>query len=137
MPQKSILVPARLRRLPQTGWCWVDRGFVREHAAHLSRDTVSLYCLLCAVADKQGLSFYADVSLAAMLRVGLPALTSARNKLLARDLIGHETHFTQVLSLGPVSQHRRYEPGQELMELSRVLRRVGALPAASQERSEK
>jgi hypothetical protein len=42
MPQTPILVPARLRRPPKTGWSWVDRRFLREHAAHLSRDAVLL-----------------------------------------------------------------------------------------------
>ena len=60
MPQTPILVPARLRRPPKTGWSWVDRRFLREHTAHLSRDAVLLYFFLCAVADKHGLSFYGD-----------------------------------------------------------------------------
>ena len=60
MPQTPILVPARLRHPPQTGWSWVDRRFIREHAAHLSHDAVLLYFFLCAVADKHGLSFYGD-----------------------------------------------------------------------------
>ncbi len=33
MIQKRILVPARLRRPPATGWSWVDRRFLREHMA--------------------------------------------------------------------------------------------------------
>ena len=35
MPQSPILVPTRLRRPPQTGWSWVDRRFLRDHAAHI------------------------------------------------------------------------------------------------------
>jgi hypothetical protein len=136
MPQKPTLVPARQRRPPATGWSWVDRRFIREHAAYLSRDAVSLYFLLCAVADKQGLSFYADVTLAAMLRMSLSALISSRGELLARDLIAHETRFTQVLSLAPAGQRRLCEPGQGLIQLGEILRRAAALPDASQERSQ-
>jgi hypothetical protein len=55
----------------------VDRRFVREYAAHLSRDAVLLYFFLTAVADKHGLSFYGDGTLAASLRMSLPALISA------------------------------------------------------------
>ena len=33
MIQKRVLVPSRLRRPPATGWSWVDRRFLREHAA--------------------------------------------------------------------------------------------------------
>ena len=43
MFQKRILVPARLRRPPATGWSWVDRRFVREHADGLSREAMLLY----------------------------------------------------------------------------------------------
>jgi hypothetical protein len=111
----------------------MDRRFIREHAAYLSRDAVSLYLLLCAVADKRGLSFYADATLASMLRIGLPALISARDELLDRDLIAHQTRFTQVLSLVPACQHRRCESGQGLMQLGEILRRAAALPDANQE----
>jgi hypothetical protein len=46
--------------------------------------------------------------------------------LLARDLIAHETRFTQVLSLPPLAQHRRSEPGQGLMQLGEILRQAVA-----------
>lgn len=134
MPATPILVPARLRHPPQTGWSWVDRRFVREHAAHLSRDAVLLYLVLCAVADKHGLSFYGDATMAAMVRMNLSALMAARDELLARDLIAHETRFTQVLSLPPAGQ-RRNEPGGGLMSLGEILRRAAALPQAYDERS--
>jgi hypothetical protein len=77
----------------------VDRRFVREHMAHLSREAVLLYFFLSAVAEKHGLSFYGDCTLATLLRMNLPTLVSARRELLARDLIAHENRFTQVLSL--------------------------------------
>jgi hypothetical protein len=134
MPTKPILVPQRLRRPPKTGWSWVDLGFGREHAAHLSHDAVLLYFLLCAVADKHGLSFYADSTLAAMLRINLSALMAARDELLNRDLIAHETRFTQVLSLPPADQHRRLQPGQGLMRLGEILRRVVELPPSNDQR---
>jgi hypothetical protein len=132
MPPKPILVPTRLRRPPATGWSWVDRRFVREHAAHLSRDAVLLYFFLAAVADKHGLSFYGDGTLAALLRIGLPALIQARDELLARDLIAHETRFTQVLSLPQLGQRRHSEPGGGLMQLGEILRRAAALPPADE-----
>jgi hypothetical protein len=135
MPPTPILVPARLRRPPATGWSWLDRRFVREHAAYLSRDAVLLYFFLSAVVDKHGLSFYADATLATLLRMTLPALIQARSELLDRDLIAHEVRFTQVLSVPPPGQHRRCEPGAGLMQLGEILRRAAALPHADEERS--
>ena len=122
MIPKRVLLPDRLRRPPPTGWCWVDRRFVREHMAHLSREATLLYFILCAVADKHGMSFYGDGTLAVMLHGPLSALVQARDELLARDLIAHETRWTQVLSLPPCGRHRRGEPGQGPMALGDILR---------------
>ena len=124
MTQKPILVPARLRRPPTTGWSWVDRRFVREHMAYLSREAVLLYFFLSAVADKHGLSFYGDGTLATLLRITPPALVQARDELLARDLIAHEVRFTQVLSLLPPRQRRHGEPDQGLLQLGDILRQA-------------
>ena len=124
MPPTPILVPERLRRPPATGWSWVDRRFVREHAARLSRDAVLLYFFLSAVADKHGLSFYGDATLAALLRMPLPALVEARDELLESDLIAHEARFTQVLSLPSPVRRRPGEPGGGLMQLGSILRRA-------------
>jgi hypothetical protein len=135
MPPKPILVPARLRRPPATGWSWVDRRFVREHMDHLSRDAVLLYFFLAVIADRHGLSFYGDGTLAALLRITLPALIQARDELVARDLIAHETRFTQVLSLPPPGQRRQAEPGQGLMQLGELLRQIAARPHSNDERS--
>ena len=135
MPPKPILVPARLPRPPATGWSWVDRRFVREHMADLSPEAVLLYFFLIAVADKHGLSFYGDGTVAVLLRMNLSALVSARDELLARDLIAHEARFTQVLSLLPPGQRRRSEPGGGLMQLGDILRRVAELPHSNQERN--
>jgi hypothetical protein len=134
MPQPPILVAARLRRPPKTGWSWVDRRFVRDHAAHLSRDAVLLYFFLCAVADKHGLSFYGDGTMSALVRISLPALMAARDELLIRDLIAHETRYTQVLAMPPPGQRRR-EPGGGLMQLGDILRRAVELGQSDAERN--
>jgi hypothetical protein len=135
MPPTPILVPTRLRRPPATGWSWLDRRFVRDHTAHLSRDAVLLYFFLAAVADKHGLSFYGDGTLAALLRMSVTALIQARDELLTRDLIAHQVRFTQVLSLPPPGQRRQCEPGAGLMQLGEILRRATALSPTDEERS--
>ena len=133
MIQKRILVPARLRRPPEIGWSWVDRRFVRERMAHLSRDAVLLYFFLSAVADRHGVSFYGDGTLACLLRMTVPALIHAREELLAHDLIAHEVRFTQVLSMPPPGKHRRDEPGQGLMQLGEILRQAIASTHSNQQ----
>jgi len=135
MPPKPVLVPARLRRPPPTGWSWVDRRFVREHMAYLSREAVLLYFFLAAVADKHGLSFYGDGTLATLLRMTPPALIEARGELLARDLIAHEVRFTQVLSLPPPGQTRRCAPGQGPTQLGEILRQAIMTARAHEARS--
>lgn len=135
MPQTPILVPARLRRPPQTGWSWVDRRFLRDHAAHLSRDAVLLYFFLCAVADKQGLSFYGDGTMSALARISLPALTAARDELLAHDLIAHETRYTQVLAVPLLGQRHCHQPGGGLMQLGDILRHAVELAHSNAERT--
>jgi hypothetical protein len=135
MVPKRVLVPNRLRRPPATGWSWVDRRFLREHMAYLSRDAALLYFILCAVADKHGVSFYGDGTLAVMLHVPLSALVSARDELLARDLIAHEARFTQVLSLLPPLPRRCSEPGTGLMQLGDILRRAIASTPLDEQRS--
>ena len=135
MIPKRILVPARLRHPPDTGWSWVDRRFVREHMAYLSREAVLLYFFLSAVADKHGLSFYGDGTLATLLRITPPALVQARDELLTRDLIAHEVRFTQVLSLLPPRQRRHGEPDQGLLQLGDILRQAVMTSQVHHERS--
>ena len=122
MIQKRLLVGERLRRPPSTGWSWMDRRFVREHASELSRDALLLYFFLVAVSDGQGLSFYSDAATAALLRIPLDALVRARDELIARDLMAWEAPLTQVLSLPALSVRRRPEPGQGLFQLADLLR---------------
>jgi hypothetical protein len=135
MIQKRILVLQRLRRPPATGWSWVDRRFLREHGDYLSREAVLLYLFLVAVADRHGLSFYSDHTLASRLRLAQPVLQQARQELLERDLIAHQLPLVQVLSLPSLGVSRRPEPGQGLMLLGDLFRQAAAAPAADERRT--
>jgi hypothetical protein len=126
MIPKRILVPQRLRRPPATGWSWIDRRFLREHADHLSRDAVLQYLFLVCVADRYGLSCYSDRTLSSRLQLSQPMLERARQELLDRDLIAHQLPLVQVLSLPAPGVHRRAEPGQGLMRIGELLGQVAA-----------
>jgi hypothetical protein len=73
--------------------------------------------------------------LATLLQMSLPIVISARDELLASDLIAHEARFTQVLSLPPAGQHRRSESCQGPMSLGEILRQIAARPHPDRERS--
>ena len=135
MIQKHVLVPQRLRRPPATGWSWLDRRFLREHGDYLSREAVQLYLVLAAVADRHGLSFYSDTTLACRLRLSQPVLERAREELLDRDLIAHELPLVQVLSLPTSGVSRRPEPGQGLIVLGDLFRQIAEAPASSTRRN--
>ncbi len=135
MIHKRMLVPQRLRRPPSTGWSWVDRRFLREHGDYLSREAMLLYLFLAAVADRHGLSFYSDNTLASRLRLSQPVLEQAREELLDRDLIAHQLPLVQVLSLPSPGVSRRPEPGQGLMVLGELFHQAAAAPVPDKRRN--
>src|SRR5712692_7874429 len=135
MLQKRILVPQRLRRPPATGWSWLDRRFLRAHGDYRSREAVLLYLLLAAVADRHGLSFDSDTTLACRLRLSQPVLERAREELLDRDLIAHQLPLVQVLSLPSPGVRRRPEPGQGLIRLGELFRQVAEAPTPDPRRN--
>jgi len=135
MIHKRILVAERLRRPPATGWSWLDRRFLREHADQLSREAVLLYLFLSAVADRHGLSFYGDTTLTSRLRLSQAVLAQARQELLDRDLIAHQLPLIQVLSLPARGVSRRAEPGQGLIRLGELFRQAVAGSAPTEGRN--
>lgn len=96
---KRLLIPERKRRLPKTGWAWIERRFVREFADSLERDSLLLYFFLAAVSDKDGLSYYSDPAIACRVRMEESTVVRAREELETRDLISYDPPFYQVLSL--------------------------------------
>lgn len=101
MQIKRVLDPQRLRKI-EGSFSWIDHrfitgGFLRE----LSTLEILLYLFLIAVSDRNGLSFYHDDRIASLLKVDLPALGQAREGLIRRSLIAHESPLYQVLSLPP------------------------------------
>ena len=99
MIRKRLLLPNRVRRPPHEGFSWVDRRFLHDYSARLSRDAILLYFFYTAVSDQQGLSFYSDTSISVRLRLTEKAVSDARAELVTQDLIAWQRPLTQVLSL--------------------------------------
>jgi hypothetical protein len=99
MLNKTVLCPERLRRVPAQ-FSWVDHRLVRhDHVRRCDCAALALYLVLVTVADAQGLSYYSDAKLAAMLSLSREQLAEARQRLLAAELIAYERPLYQVLSL--------------------------------------
>jgi hypothetical protein len=90
----------RRRRIPQSGFSWIDRRFVREgHLARLSGEAALLYLFLVTVADRDGLSFWSERRIAELLRLEVSTLKAVRAELEQADLIAYRYPLYQVLSL--------------------------------------
>lgn len=108
MQTKRVLIPERLRKVPREfGFGWIDRRFL--HEGYISRcdpPALALYLLLTVVADAQGLSFYADATLARLLTLPPDEIARGRATLIRAGLIAYHAPITQVLSLDPPSPPR-------------------------------
>jgi len=89
------------RRSIRGSFSWIDHRFLREGFDEgLTRLEKLLYFVLVAVSNQDGVSFYSDARLAELLDARFPhELVSARNELVARDLIAYEGGIYQVLDL--------------------------------------
>lgn len=99
MRAKRVLVAQRLRRIPAQ-FSWLDQRLVRDrHIERCDVHALALYLFLVTVADAQGLSYYAEDSLARRLSMPLERLRLARADLVRLGLIAFEYPLYQVLSL--------------------------------------
>lgn len=100
--EKRPIVATRVRTIPGA-FSWIDRRFVRDGLiAPLSRDEIVLYLFLATVADRHGLSYYGDATIAALLKLSPRELEAARRGLVGADLVAFVRPLYQVLSLpGP------------------------------------
>jgi len=96
---KTLLVPSRRRRVPRQ-FSWIDQRLVRErHIGRCEPQALALYLFLVTVADAEGLSFYADGSIAGVLGWPEAQVRQARAGLLRAGLVAFEAPLYQVLSL--------------------------------------
>lgn len=100
MIQKRVLVPERVRKIPPSGFSWIDRRFVRDRfITQLREPEVLLYLFLTTVSDAQGLSFWADPTGAKLLQLEERVVVGARDGLVQADLVAYRYPLYQVLSL--------------------------------------
>ena len=98
--EKRLLDPGRRRSIPRAGFSWVDRRFVRDgFLRELTAPEALLYLFLCAVADKDGLSYYGDRRIAALLKLSEIAVDRARDGLVSKHLVIYRAPLYQVLEL--------------------------------------
>jgi len=97
--EKLPVEPGRVRRMPK-GFGWVDHRLVRGNCMRgCSADGLALYLVLVTVADRDGLSYYGERLLCALLGWSRGRLGKARENLLAADLLGWADPIYQVLEL--------------------------------------
>lgn len=87
---RSPLCPDRIRRIDGS-FAFLPHRFLRDGFwASLDHRELLLYVLLALVADRQGMSFYFDDRLAAILRLVLDDFLAARAGLLRKDLLAYD-----------------------------------------------
>ncbi len=126
--KKRILCRLRLRRIPAQ-FNWVDHRLVRDrHLSGCSAQALALYLFLVTVSDAEGLSYYSDRSISAMLRfMDAPVLDRARRELLAAQLIAYERPLYQVLDLDEAMFAPRQQNNQPPASLGELLQKTGLL----------
>jgi hypothetical protein len=99
MSIKRVICAERIRQIP-AHFSWVDHRLVGErYIERCDACAAALYLFLVTVADAQGLSYYADTSLARRLSMAPARLEMARSDLVRIGLIAWQRPLYQVLAL--------------------------------------
>lgn len=121
---KRLIDSQRLRSIPQEGFSWIDRRFVREGFIDpLPPEAILLYFFLVAVADARGLSFYADPTISKKLKLDPEEISRARARLVEAGLTLYSYPHYQVLPL-PAKQKAPsagFHRGGDPVSLSEIL----------------
>ena len=97
--RKVVVCAERVRRVPGQ-FSWVDHRLVRDGFCRRCRpEELALYLLLLTVGDAEGLSYYADQSVARLINLPLASVAAARAGLLRAELIAYRAPIYQVLEL--------------------------------------
>ncbi len=99
MIKKKVIVPEKVRRI-QGGFSFVPHRFLKDgFLASLDPDEILLYLFLVLASDKNGLSFYGEPKICAILQLKEDQFILVRQKLIARKLIAWDGEIYQVLEL--------------------------------------
>lgn len=100
---RTPILPERLRRIEGT-FGYLPHQLLRDgHWDSLEHSEILLYVLLALVADRQGMSFYRNDRLAAVLRLRTDQLLDARHGLIQKGYVAYDPAGPryQLLSLPP------------------------------------
>jgi hypothetical protein len=89
--------PTRVRTVP-AHFAWLDHR-LRERLRELSLEEIALLVFLHLAADKSGLSFWSDATIARKLPLSEGAVIQARYRLVARGLVAYRYPLYQLLPL--------------------------------------
>ena len=96
-PLRYPVDPERVRTLPGH-FAWIDHR-LRDRLRELSLAEIALLCFLHLAADKSGLSFWADATIARKLPLGEGDIVQARFRLVAKGLVAYRYPLYQLLPL--------------------------------------
>jgi len=111
--RKQLLDANRVRTIPEEGFSWIDRRFLRHGFSNtLSSTEILLYWFLCSVADKHGLSYYSDPRISSILKLTPESIEHSRHGLIRSDLVLYRVPLYQVLALpcSPASEQEIPSP---------------------------
>jgi hypothetical protein len=89
--------PTRVRTLPRH-FAWLDHR-LRERLHELSLEEIALLVFLHLAADKHGLSFWADATIARKLGLREGDVIQARYQLVGKGLVAYRYPLYQLLPL--------------------------------------
>jgi hypothetical protein len=99
MISKEPINRDRIRKISGS-FSWIDHRLLSNgFLVLMSRDEILLYFFLVLVGDKNGISFYSYDKICNLLKIELDDYIQARDSLIKRSLIAHDTGRFQVLEL--------------------------------------
>jgi hypothetical protein len=99
-PRCRVIAADRIRTIGQDGFAFIPNQFLNDgFFASLEADELLLYFLLVLAGDRRGMSHYHFESICQILRWPVERYLSARNSLMAKDLIAFDGARFQVLAL--------------------------------------